>query len=201
VLSLQDDEYENKLIVDLDDTCIDTLTAFVKWLSSLGRLQNVSGNAITSREHLGTWLNVPEALADLWMKEFCEYSWQWGALYPLLGAEPVLCNLADQGWHIVGYSKSSSDMHRAILRRANIELLFPDVFGELYVVNRTTNLYSALREHDAAVCVTSTESTARASAQAGHATYLIDQPWNRGFSDISVRRFSNWEEVQAALLK
>ena len=201
MLNLPDNEYENKLIIDIDDTCIDTLTAFVKWLSSLGRLKNITGNVITNREHLGEWLNVPEVLADLWMKEFCEYSWQWGALYPMLGAESVLCDLADQDWCIVGYSKSSSDMHRAILRRANLELLFPGVFNELYIVSRTTNLYPMLKGHDDAVCVTSIESTARAAAQAGHATYLLDQPWNRGFTDISVRRFSNWEEIQSALLK
>jgi hypothetical protein len=194
-------DYENKLIIDIDDTCVDTLTAFVKWLASLQRLKNVIGNKITNREHLGDWLNVPEELGDLWMKEFCEYSWQWGALYPMLGAEKILNNLSDAGWYIVGYSKSSADMHRATLRRANLELLFPNVFNELYVVNRTANLYPMLKEHEEAVFVTATESSARAGAQAGHATYLLTQPWNQDFSDISVRRFNNWQEIQQVLTK
>ena len=199
-MSSQDD-YENKLIIDVDDTCVDTLTGFVKWLSSHGRLKNVAGNKITNREHLGGWLNVPEELADLWMKEFCEYSWQWGALYPCLGAEKVLPALSEAGWYIVGYSKSSPDMHRATLRRANLELLFPNVFNELYVVNRSANLYPMLKEHEEAVCVTATESTAKASAEAGHATYLMNQPWNHLFTDISVRKFHHWNEIQQVLLK
>jgi hypothetical protein len=199
VLSLPANDYENKLIIDIDDTCIDTLTGFVKWLSSHGRLKNVAGNVITSREHLGNWLSVPDELADLWMKEFCEHSWQWGALYPMFGAEKALGELADNDWYIVGYSKSSKDMHRATLRRANLELLFPGVFNELYVVPRETNLYPMLKEHESAVCVTATESTARASAQAGHITYLLKQPWNIGFSDISVRKFEHWNDILQVL--
>ncbi len=197
-MSLPDDT--RKLIIDLDDTCIDTLTGFVKWLGSLDRLKGVEGNKISNREKLGHWLNVPDDLADLWMNEFCEFSWQWGAMLPMLGAEQVLKHFPANGWTVVGYSKASKDMHRAILRRANLELLFPGIFKELYVVPRNTNLYPLLLEHDDAVCVTSTESVARASAQAGHATYLINQPWNYNFSDISVRKFNNWQEIGKELL-
>jgi hypothetical protein len=198
-LNLQDDNLPRKLIIDIDDTCVDTLTAFVKWLASLGRLKNVEGNKITSREHLGTWLNIPDELADLWMKEFCETSWQWGALYPMLGAEQVLPRLVQQGWVLVGYSKSSNEMNRAILRRANVELLFPGVFKELYVVPKTQDLYPLVTQHEYAVCVTSTELVARSCAQARHPTYMIKQPWNHDFSDLSVRKFNNWIEIEQAL--
>lgn len=200
-MNLQDDNLPPKLIIDIDDTCVDTLTAFVKWLNRLGRLNNVIGNKITNRDHLGTWLNVPEELADLWLKEFCEFSWEWGALYPCLGSDKVLPNLAKAGWHIVGYSRAANDMSRAILRRANLELLFPGVFSELYVVNRTANLYPMLKEHEESVCVTANEITARASAQAGHATYLLTQPWNQDYSDMSVRRFKHWSEIYQVLIQ
>jgi hypothetical protein len=200
-LSLLDEEYENKLIIDIDDTCIDTISGFVKWLAHYDRLKNVAGNVLTSREHLGSWLSVPDELADLWMTDFCEHSWQWGALYPYLDAASALSAFADSGWYIVGYTKASKDMHRATLRRANLELLFPNVFNEMYVVNRQANLYPMLKEHEASVCVTATESTAKASAEAGHATYILTQPWNHNFSNISVRRFNNWKEIQSVLLK
>jgi hypothetical protein len=201
VLSLLDDNLPRKLIIDLDDTCVDTLTAFVKWLASLQRLKNVEGNRITNREHLGHWLNIPDDLAELWMAEFTEHSWQWGALYPMLGAEKVLPQLVQEGWVLIAYTKASKELHRATLRRANLELLFPGVFKELYVVPRNSNLYPLLKEHEYAVCVTSTESTARSCAQAGHATYMINQPWNVEFSDLSARKFSNWHEIALALAK
>lgn len=199
VLNLQDEELPRKLIIDIDDTCLDTLTAFVRWLAVLGRLKGVEGNRITNRETLGHWLNIPDDLADLWMGEFCEQTWHWGALYPMLGSEQILPKLATAGWVIIGYTKSSNEMNRAILRRANLELIMPGVFKELYVVGRTANLYPLFKEHEYAVCVTSTESTARISAQAGHATYMIKQPWNQDFSDISVRKFSDWVEIEQAL--
>ena len=198
-MNLPDDDLPRKLIIDIDDTCVDTLTAFVKWLARLQRLNNVEGNKITNREHLGDWLNVPDDLADLWLAEFCDHSWQWGALYPMLGAEKILSHLVQQGWVIIGYTKSSKDMARATLRRANLELLFPGIFKELYVVPRNTDLYPLLKEHEYAVCVTAVESTAMSSAQAGHATYMMQQPWNLEFKDLSVRKFSNWSEIAKAL--
>lgn len=200
-MNLPDDDLPPKLIIDIDDTCVDTLTAFVKWLGSHDRLKNVDGNKITNRDHLGDWLGITEELADLWVKEFSEQSWQWGALYPCNGADQHLRHLHAQGWHIVGYSRASTDMHRAILRRANLELLFPNVFDELYVVSRARNLYPMFKEHDNAICITSVESVARTSASAGHATYLITQPWNQTVSDFSIRRFNNWGEIAAVLEK
>jgi len=200
-LNLQDDEVPLKLIIDVDDTCLDTLTAFVKWLGLLGRLNNVSQEKISSRENFGSWLGVSNEHASLWNKEFCEQSWQWGALYPCMSAEKVLPTLKKQGWHIVGYSRASNDMNRAILRRANLELVFPGVFNDVYVVNREVTLYPMLKEHDPSICVTATTATAIASADAGHATYLISQPWNHDFSDLRVRRFNNWFEIGEVMLR
>jgi hypothetical protein len=200
-LNLQDDEAPRKLIIDIDDTCLDTLTAFVRWLHGLNRLKGVDGNQITNREKLGDWLNVPDDLADLWMNEFCEHTWQWGALYPMFGSDQIIPQLAKSGWTIIGYTKSSNEMHRATLRRANLELVMPGAFRELYVVNRQVNLYPLLKEHDYAVCVTSIESTAIASAHAGHATYMLKQPWNHGLSNISIRKFNDWAEIADALSK
>lgn len=193
-------DIERRLIIDIDDTCVDTLTGFVKWLASLNRLKNVDGNIIHSREHLGSWLNVPDNLAEIWVKEFCEQSWEWGALWPCLGAEKALAQIKQQGWHVIGYSKSSGDMHRATLRRANLELLFPGVFNELYVINRSSNFNAVIKENVNCVCVTALESTALSSAEAGHITYLLNQPWNRDFSNISVRKFNNWLEIADVLL-
>lgn len=189
-----------KLIIDVDDTCVDTLTGLVKWLSGLNRLKNVSGNVIAHREKLGPWLNIPENLAEIWLKEFCEQSWEWGALLPCLMAEKALPMLRQHEWQVVGYSKSSSDMHRAVLRRANLELLFPGVFHKLYVMNRSAPFNSIIKENEVSVFVTALESTALTGAEAGHITYLLDQPWNRDFHNISVRKFNNWLEIAEVLL-
>jgi len=193
-------DLERKLIIDVDDTCVDTLTGFVKWLASLNRLKNVNGNIIDSREHLGSWLNIPDNLAEIWIKEYCEQTWEWGALWPCLGAEKALPQIKQHGWHVIGYSKSSSNMHRATLRRANLELLFPGVFSELYVINRAANFNVVIKENSESVCITALESTALASAEAGHITYLLNQPWNRNFSNISVRKFNNWLDITNVLL-
>jgi len=193
-------DVENKLVIDIDDTCVDTLTGFVKWLASFNRLKNVDGNIINNREQLGPWLNVSNSLADIWLKEYCEQTWEWGALLPCLGAEKALPQIKQHGWRIIGYSKGSGDMHRATLRRANLELLFPGVFDELYIINRLSNFNAVIKENYESVCITALESTALASAEAGHITYLLNQPWNRNFSNISVRKFNNWLDIANVLL-
>jgi hypothetical protein len=200
-LNLQDD-LENVLIIDIDDTCVDTLSSFIKWLATLGRLKKIEiGRVIEDRENLGDWLGIPNELVALWLKEFNEYSWQWGAMHPCLLAEKVLPTLANNGWHIIGYSKATSELSRSVLRRANLELLFPGVFKELFVVKRDANIYSMLKEYDDAICVTSTISGAQASAQVGHATYLMQHPWNSNFSGLSARKFKNWKSIEEVLLK
>lgn len=189
-----------KLIIDLDDTCVDTVGALVKWLHSLNRLSNATNTPLLLREHLGAWLGVPEELAALWNHEFLSESWQWGATYPILNSQAVLPSLHKQGWYIIGYSRAHGALHRAILKRANLELVFPNVFRDLVVVDKTTKLYPLLKEHENAVCVTATEATARASASAGHATFLIDHPWNRDVDDLTIRRFNNWDEINQVLM-
>jgi hypothetical protein len=193
------DDLPPNLIIDIDDTCVDTLTAFVKWLANLDRLSNVSSEKISNRENLGSWLGVSDEHANLWLKEFTEYSWQWGATLPCLGAEKVLSRIKQQGWHIIAFSRASKDMHRAILRRANLELLFPGIFNDVYVVQKDDNFYPILKNYDYSVVVTALESTAISSAQAGHATFLMNQPWNHEFSDIRIRKFKNWLDIETAL--
>ena len=69
-------------------------------------------------------------------------------------------------------------------------------------IGKTTNLYSIFSEYEqGAVCVTATQSSAMASAQAGHVTYMLNQPWNYSFNDMSVRKFANWNEIQTVLLQ
>lgn len=193
------DELPPKLIIDIDDTCLDTLTAFVKWLAGLDRLSKVSSEKISDREKLGSWLGVSDEHADLWLKEFTEYSWQWGATLPCLGADTALSKIKSRGWHIIAFSRASKDMHRAILRRANLELLFPGIFNDVYVMHKDENFYPILKGYDYSICITALESTAIASAQAGHATFLMNQPWNHEFSDIRIRKFNNWTDIEQAL--
>jgi len=195
-------DLRRKLIIDIDDTCVDTISALVKWLHSLNRLGSANNNNILeNREYLGKWLGIPEELADLWINEFLSQSWQWGALYPCLSSQIVLPSLHQQGWYIIGYSRAANNINRAILRRANLELIFPNVFRELVVVDKAANLYPLVKEHENAVCVTATESTARVSVAAGHATFLIDQPWNRDVVDLTIRRFKNWDEINKVLMQ
>lgn len=201
-MNLPDDpELDNLLIIDIDDVCLDTLTGFVKWLSKHDRLHNIAGNAILSREVLGTWLNVPDELANHWMKDFSERSWEWGALYPMMDSRPVISELYKEGWNLIAVCRGSTDLSRATLRRANLELVFPGLFDDVYVLGLHANLHSMLKNYQNAICVTSTELVAAASAQAGHITYLLDQPWNRTFNNMSARRFNDWAGIKEALDK
>ncbi len=198
-MSSTDDELDNLIIVDLEDTCLDTLTGFVKWLVKHKRLTNSSGVAISSRDNLGPWLGVDENLANLWMRDFCEQSWEWGALYPYSDSNKVIPKIAQSGWDFIGVARGSAKLDRGTLRRANLELIFPNIFQELYTLSLDGNVYPLLKDFDQAIFVTANETVAKSAASAGHITYLLDQPWNRQFNDLAVKRFNSWEEIYFAL--
>jgi len=199
-LSLTDNEIDNLIIVDLDDTCLDTISGFVKWLAKHNRLANVTGTQIKSRENLGSWLGVDESLADNWMRDYCERTWEWGTLLPAKDSTRVIPHILNLDINFIAFSRSTSDINRGTLKRANVELIYPGIFEELYMLGLHANPYPLLVDFKSAICITANETVAKASAQAGHITYLLDQPWNREFNDMSVRRFNNWEEIYNALL-
>jgi hypothetical protein len=193
------DDVENLIIVDIDDTCLDTVSGFIKWLSKHNRLGKVTGSAITSRNLLGDWLGVSDDLATHWMRDFCERSWEWGALYPTKEAQPAIADLYNSDWNFIAVSRGASTIDRGTLRRANLELMFPGIFEELYTMPMGANVYPLIKDYAPSICITADIAVAVASAEAGHITYLIDQPWNREYNNLSVRRFNNWSEILKAL--
>jgi hypothetical protein len=199
-LNLTDNDIDDLIIVDVDDTCLDTISGFVKWLAKYNRLEHVTGTQIKSRENLGPWLGVDDSLADNWMRDFCERTWEWGTLMPSKDSLNGIKRLQALDFNFIAFSRTSSDINRGTLKRANIEIIYPGVFEELYMLGLHANPYPLLIDFKSAICITANETVAKASAQAGHITYLLDQPWNREFNDMSVRRFNNWEEIYIALL-
>lgn len=194
-----DDEVDNLIIVDLEDTCLDTISGFVKWLAKHNRLKHAKSAKIQSRDNLGHWLGVDDELARNWMREFCEQSWEWGTLYPYLDSKKVLPQILKQNWTLIGVARGSSKVDRGTLRRANLELIFPGTFQELYSMGFEQSVYPLLADYHQSIFITANEGVALTAANAGHITYLLDQPWNREFSNLSVKRFQNWEEIYFAL--
>jgi hypothetical protein len=190
---------DNLIIVDLEDTVLDTMSGFVKWLGKHNRLTNITGKSLTSRDEMGSWLGVDDSLAANWMREFCEQSWEWGALHPYLDSQKVIPALVKCGWDFIGVARGSSKVDRGTLRRANLELTFPRVFTELYAMSTETNIYPLLKDFSQIIFITANEHVALTSANAGHITYLLDQPWNKEFNNLAVKRFSSWEEIYFAL--
>jgi hypothetical protein len=73
--------------------------------------------------------------------------------------------------------------------------VFPGIFEELYTMPLGANVYPLIKDYAPSICVTADISVAISSAQAGHITYLLDQPWNREYNELSARRFDSWTEI------
>ena len=193
--------YQRTVFVDVDDTCLDVLGGLVQWLASMNRLKQATGKPIQDRDHLGDWLGIDNGLADLWSKEFASHTWQWGALKPFKDANRALQALKRHGYKITALAHCGGELPRVILRRANLELLFPGVFTDLFAMPDKNSFYPYMKDLDDAVCITASIRTATDTAQAGHAAYLFDQPWNRKYQDIRVRRFTNWIDIANNLMQ
>jgi hypothetical protein len=193
--------YQRTIFVDVDDTCVDVLGGFVNWLAVMNRLKKVTGQSIQDRDRLGDWLGIDDGLANLWVKEFVNHSWQWGALKSIKDANRALQALKRHGYKLTALAHCGNELHRVILRRANLELLIPNVFTDLFSMPEKNSFYPYMKDLDDAVCITASIKTAQDTAQAGHSAYLLDQPWNRNYQDLRVRRFNNWIDIANTLIQ
>lgn len=194
--------YQRTLYIDVDDTCLDVLGGYVRWLAIMGRIRkNFKAGPLEDRDQLGAWLGVDQNLSELWFKEFVNQTWQWGALPSILNAEGALAGLKKQGWHMVALAHGPNEMARAQLRRANLEMLFPNVFRDQFLIPLGGSFYPYMRDHEDAVCVTASIRTARDAVEAGHSCYLIERSWARNFNDISVVKKPNWESLVITLFQ
>jgi len=193
--------YRRTIFVDVDDTCLDVLGGFVRWLGQMNRLKAATGLSIKNRNVLGEWLGIDEGLAALWLKEFENHTWQWGALRPIPSSQQSLHLIRRQGWKIVALAHGITEFPRAVLRRANLEILFPGVFTDMYTMPDGASFYPYMKDQEDAICITASIRTANDTAQAGHSAYLLDQAWNRDLQDLRIRRFTNWINITNALTK
>lgn len=187
----------NKVVfVDVDDTCLELLGGFVTWLNKLQRLSSyVPGKVITDRSNLHDWLGLPEPLLNTWMHEFQAWSWEWGALNGRSDAADGFKVLKYYGWRIVGVGHGAATVDRAILRRANLELVYPGVFEDYFIAPSEKSFMPYLRDYADPICITSVVKYAEDMVNSGHVTFLLKQPWNKGNSDLRIKMFENWKEI------
>lgn len=192
-------KYRRSIFVDVDDTCLDTTSSFVRWLEDMNRAKRVKTPVPTDINKIGEWLGVDQNLADHWYKEFANHTWHWGALRPVLASEKVLPMIKAQGWNMIAFAHGNNDLSRAQMRRANLELLYPGVFGDLTVAQNGVSFYPYMLEHDDAICITASMKTAQDTAEAGHLAWLLKHPWNRSGPKLTVRKFGDWHQILEAL--
>lgn len=184
------------LFVDVDDTCLELLGGFIQWLNKLGRLKGYTpGKVIKDRGNLHDWLNIPEPLMNTWMNEYTRYSWEWGALNGRADAAEAFKVFRYYGWRIIGVGHGSSTVDRAILRRANLELVYPGVFEDYFIAPSDKSFYPYMRDYDDPICITSVVKYAEDMVSAGHITFLLRQPWNKEHKDLRIKLFNNWKEI------
>jgi hypothetical protein len=191
--------YQRTIFLDVDDTILDTMGGFISWLDDQNRIDSVKTPRPTDFFDLGAWLGVENDLARFWYKEFTQQTWQWGALRSIQNAQAVLPVIQRQGWRISGMAHGTGELARAQLRRANLELLFPGVFRDIFVVPHDQSFYPFMREHDDGIFITANTRTAQDAAEAGHSAYIFAQTWNTRFRDIRVRSFPDWNSILTVL--
>jgi hypothetical protein len=188
--------------IDIDDTCLDLLGGYVNWLFSSGRL-NVSANfapvPIKDRNRVADWLGIDESLEQQWHKEFVCYSWQWGALKGLPDSGPALSLLKNAGWKIWAVGKGHAELARATLRRANLELIYPGIFEDMFLLPEEKSFYPYFSDKEEAVVISSMGKNSVDVAECSHRSFLLSRPWNQGFSDIRVKRYDNWLDIATSL--
>jgi len=184
------------LFVDVDDTCLELLGGFIMWLNKLNRLKDYKpGKVIVDRHNLHDWLGIPEPLMNTWLHEYTAFSWQWGALSGRADAAKAFKVFRHYGWRVVGVGHGTSTVDRAILRRANLELVYPNTFEDYFIAPSEKSFYPYMRDYTDPICITSVVRYAEDMASAGHIVFLLNQPWNKDYSNLRIKSFNNWKEI------
>lgn len=184
------------LFVDVDDTCLELLGGLVMWLNKLNRLKDYKpGKIIKDRSNLHDWLNIPEPLMNTWKHEFTAYSWEWGALNGRADASEAFKVFRYYGWRVIGVGHGASTVDRAVLRRANLELVYPGVFEDYFIAPGDKSFSPYMRDYEDPICITSVVKYAKDMVDAGHITFLLKQPWNKEHKDIRIKSFDNWKQI------
>lgn len=191
---------QKTIYLDTDDTCLDSLGTYIRWLAWMGRIKNPSQQPIKDRNNLAPWLGIDEDLERNWYDEFSNSSWQWGTMPALPDTKICLGHLISNGWKIVAMSANGNGaVDRAVLKRANLEMALPGIFQDCFLIKYTNNWYAFFTEKEETVFISGNQKRCLEVAEAGHVSYLLDRPWNKDFSDMRVRRFQGWKELALLL--
>jgi hypothetical protein len=106
--------------------------------------------------------------------------------------------LAEAGWRFIAVSALRNDGDAEVMRRENLRALFGDAIVDLHLTGGDKS--AVLAAYPSAVWVEDAWKYALQGHAAGHRTFLIERPYNRGVSHDGPTVVNGWNDIYSALV-
>ena len=137
-------------------------------------------------------LNIPETLELI--REF-HRSPLMGQLEPEPCAAVVLPELYRQGYRFVAITACLDEPEVHAMRVKNLEQVFGFPWEAVHCIGLKMDKSEHLKLYPPSVWVEDMWAHAVAGSDAGHRSFLVDRPYNRGNEHSGVTRVADWHEI------
>lgn len=183
------------IITDIDGVVLNWEERFHEWMDKLGH-ERVSGYEELYGIH--NIYNIPNAL-DL-VRQF-NASAAIGFLDPFRDSAQVFYQLRRKGYLFVGVTAMGTDHYAKLLRKINIDRLFPGMFTDVHFVDlhesKKEILTDLSKQFPNAIWVEDYPDNAKTGAKLGMSTFLMNHRYNREYDEQKhgIVRVHNWNEI------
>lgn len=180
-----------RIICDIDDTCVNFSDGMQKFLAAKGF---IVPTRLRDNHNIAKLfgLTIPDTIALV--SEFHRSS-EFGCLLPEPCAKDVLPELHRRGYRFIAISACLNEPEVVARRTRNLEDAFGFKWEAIHCLGLTLDKTDALRAYPPSIWVEDLWRHAVSGAEAGHRSFVLDRPYNRGKEHPSITRVQDWHEI------
>lgn len=198
---------QNLIIFDADEVLFDHLGGLSEFVQSE---YGITPNGKYPTDYnLCSWLGVPQEKVQEIIKDFNENSYKFGLLKALDPYAPGMVNGMRNAWSDVKFAvltKSGTGGHGDVLRRVNIENVYPNAFQEVIIIEMHESKLEALTrlrdEYNVVAFVDDYIQNIDDGVSLGIPSVMLSRPHNEKYKDSSDDFYyvDTWGQLLAKLV-
>jgi FMN phosphatase YigB (HAD superfamily) len=191
---------QKAIVIDCDEIMLDHLGGLREYVKK--KYGITTPTEYPTEYGLEKWLNMNQVQVQEVLKQFNERSYEFGLLKPINGAPALLNALrhANPDAHFVVLTKSGTGGHGEVLRKVNIQNVFPDIFDEIRIIemyeSKRGELAKLQVKYDVVCLVDDYIENIETAISLGIHGIMLSRPHNQEYSSRNDFYFTgNWAGI------
>jgi hypothetical protein len=153
--------------------------------------------------NLTSWVGVPDHTVGEWIHQFNSESWEFGALPAFHDALVNIPKLTARDYRFICITSCSDNSSVVKLRRANLFMMFGDIFDEVICLPLGISKGTVLSKYSPTFWIEDNFTNGIVGLEHGHKTIMMRRNHNRRFeknSDPRIIWCSSWGEIADCII-